>query len=181
MRWFSAFWVTTALAMIFAGLLALRNGHIPYLSPALEWAIPITALTPTLQLLLLFGTWIVVRMIMQRILAYTESAVDSSPRGPAGIRASIGAASYRLFSNPARWWITPYAVILGITVAASWPLVALGQFPPLAWGLSALYFATLVSAMIAPDRLQSLRTTEDPEPDPVLKLPTEGIAAGTPE
>lgn len=179
MRWFAAFFVTVLLALVFMGLLALRAAGIPYLSDALIWAIPFGWLPGRAQLLLLFGTYVVVRAAMQRILAYTESAVDSSPRGRSGFRATLGAASYRFLANPTGRWISPYAILLGLAVLASWPLMGLGMVPALAWGVTALYALTLTSAMLRPDRPQPLRPGPEPEVDPILDLPGEPAATTT--
>lgn len=177
MRWFASFFVTVLIALAFSGLLMLRSAEIPYVSDALIWAIPFGWLPGRVQILLLFATFFVVRAVTQRVLAYTESAVDSSPRGRAGRRATLGAACYRLFGNPTGRWLAPYVFLLGGVVLASSPLMALGIVPALGWGFTALYAATLASAMTMPDRPEPLRPAPEPEVDPVLDLPGEGVSA----
>ena len=178
MRWFASFFVTLLIALIFAGLLVLRGADIPYLSPALTWAIPFGTLPGRVQLILLFGAYVVVRAVTQRVLAYTESAIDASPRGRSGRRAALGAICYQMFGNPTGRWLVGYSLLLTLLVAAAWPLVALGIVPALGWGLSMLYAITLSAARFTPDKPQPLRSHDEQEVDPVLEL--EALGAPTP-
>lgn len=177
MRWFASFFITLLIALIFGGLLLLRGAEIPYISPALIWAIPFGTLPGRIQLLLLFGTYFLVRALTQRVLAYTESAIDASPRGRSGRWAALGAACYQVFGNPTGRWLAGYSLLLTLLVAAAWPLVALGTVPALAWGLSMLYAITLSAARFTPDTPQPLRTHDEQDVDPVLELDVPGDAA----
>lgn len=171
MRWFASFWITAALCGVAAALFTLRAADVPLVSSSLKSAFWFRGIPPILTFGLVFGCWAVVRGILQKILAYTASAVDASPRARPGKRAALGALADRWFSNPRGAWIAPYLFVLTIVAVLAWPVGSKLQAPPVFPALTALYVATLAGAMAMPDRRQPLRIAADPPPDPLLAMP----------
>src|SRR5690606_34234355 len=66
------------------------------------------------------AVYLFVRVVVHRVLAYTESAIEASPRGD-GVRgrrrAALGNAAYTAFGNPTGLWLSPFALILGVGAA----------------------------------------------------------------
>ena len=172
MRWFAAYWTTVFLTGVAAALFALRNAGMPVVSPALVWAIPVSALPRWITVGAIFGCYAVVRFVLIRVFAYTASATDSSPRGRPGRRAALGALVARLFHNPTGGWLAPYALLLDALTAVVAPLVWFGLVSPVFWALSALYATTLSIARFRPDDPLPLRAAS-----PAVEAAAAGAAA----
>ena len=187
MRWFLSYWITVLICWLFAGIYFLGGANIEGVSTTVDrlfggappwWLIPVSVSV----------VYLFVRVVLHRVLAYTESAIEASPRGD-GVRgrrrAAFGNAAYTAFGNPTGPWLSPFALILGIAAA-------LAAF--LRWGLDLpqdskstllltlmwLYAVVTASAMLNPDRPQPLRYVEaDPDLDPILEHPDEETAQPT--
>ena len=181
MRWFASFYLTLLSTGVIAGLLWLREHPlfgIRETAQALQWLIPeiVAAFVQAFTIPLLFATLLVIRLVLQRVLAYTASATEASPRARPGKRAALGAAAYTLWHNPTRWWLSPFAVVIGIVVGLTGVFVFIidrGVEARLLWGLTAIFASTITAAMANPDRRQPLRTAPGDEEavDPVLAVP----------
>lgn len=182
MRWFLSYWLTVLICFLFAGIYALIGADIPGVSTTFDrlpfgdgpswWLIPVLVST----------VYLFVRIVLHRVLAYTESAIEASPRGD-GVRgrrrAAIGNAAYTAFGNPTGLWLSPFALILGVAAALTaflrWGLgLPHNSSLALLLTLMVLYAVVTTSAMVNPDRPQPLLyVEEDPELDPILEHPDE--------
>lgn len=182
MRWFLAYWITVVICLIFAGIYALIGADIAGLSTAFDGILaggpPPARLVPVL----ISAVYLFVRVVLHRVLAYTESAIEASPRGD-GVRgrrrAAIGNAAYSAFGNPTGLWLSPFALILGAAGALSvflrFGLNTINAAESLLLSLMVLYAVVTAAAMSRPDHLQRLRyVDEDSEVDPILEHPDEG-------
>lgn len=181
MRWFLSYWITVVICFLFAGIYFLSGANVPGVSATVDgvfggappwWLIPMSVSV----------VYLFVRIVVHRVLAYTESAIEASPRGD-GVRgqrrAAIGNAAYTAFGNPTGLWLSPFALILGMAAALAvflrWGL-GLPQDSKLTLLLTLmwLYAVITASAMLSPDRPQPLRYVEaDPDMDPILEHPDE--------
>lgn len=197
MRWFASFWVTVALCLVGAFVYWLSTIDVWVIDDLLNHRLVPSGLVRLTTIPLLVGLcYALVRGILHRVLAYTESAIDASPRaeGERGRRrAAIGNAAYVAFGNPTGWWLAPFALVLGLAAAAAgalrWSLVTTGivgtsdgdLLVTLLLVLAILYATTVGSAMLFPDRPQPLRALHgaaaDPDLDPILGVPDEAPAA----
>ena len=195
MRWFASYWVTVVICFAVAGVYWLSGQEVGPLDDRLArltpdappwWMIPA----------LVTGCYAVMRAVLHRVLAYTESAIDASPRdeGGRGRRwAALGSAAYTAFGNPTGWWLAPFATALGLATGFAgvvrWGVNALGGSTPgsrdlivnLLLMLAILYAVTVTSAMLFPDRPQPLRIAPDPAVDPVLAVPDPAVAGHRPQ
>ncbi|MFT4039976.1 MAG: hypothetical protein QM692_17490 [Thermomicrobiales bacterium] len=187
MRWFLSFWITVVICLIFAGVYAIIGVRITYLSPFLDTLLiggePPWWLVPAL----VSAVYLFVRVVLHRVLAYAESAIEASPRGDGRRgrrRAAIGNAAYTIFGNPTGLWLSPFAFILSVaaTLAAflRWGLgMPQNAYLTLLLTLLALYAVVVTSAMTFPDRPQPLRYVEKArELDPTMVHRDETTGSG---
>ena len=169
MRWVASFWLTAVVVTVTAGIW-------------LAWVISRGGvLVPQAIVLFAIGVYALTRTLVHRVLAYTDSATEASPRGDQGKRAAIGRWVIDHFHNPTGLWLGPYTVAMGaLTVAMSWigAVVATDGAERFAVAvlavLTGLYASTLTFAMLRPDPPIPLRAPPDVTPlDPILDLPTE--------
>lgn len=173
MRWFAAFWSTVVLCFVGMGLSWLGGQDFPLVSSALR---PFDFASRTLFIVpAVLAAYGLVRLILQHIVAYTESAIDASPRESRSEwsrrRASLGLVVYRWFGNPTGKWLTPFALVLGVVsilavlVAGPEIFKADGnRFEVLGLTLIVLYAYTVTMAMAFPDRPIRLRPEPEREP-----------------
>ncbi|MFM9106650.1 MAG: hypothetical protein ACKOWF_08125, partial [Chloroflexota bacterium] len=113
MRWFAAFWITVVLCVIGAGLAWVGGQDLPGLGRALA---PFSFARAAYIPVAVVAAYLLVRLILQRVVAYTESAIDASPRESRSDwsrrRAALGLAAYQAFGNPTGRWLLPFAVVL---------------------------------------------------------------------
>ncbi len=186
MRWFASWWITAVVCFAGAGFYWLAENGPERLTTKLEGFS-----TPNQLWIagLVSACYALVRLIVHRVLAYTESAIDASPRagGERGRRrAAIGAAAYASFGNPTGWWLSPFAAFLTIAGALAvvlrvsmiwidgWQPGGFGLVLTMLLSLAVLYGATVTAAMLRPDRPQPLRPAADPPLDPSLAMPSPG-------
>ncbi|MCA9862356.1 MAG: hypothetical protein R2853_17155 [Thermomicrobiales bacterium] len=185
MRWFLSYWLTVLICFLFAGISYLAGADIAGVSTTFDrlligvppwWLIPV----------LVLAVYMFVRIVLHRVLAYTESAIEASPRGDSvrgRRRAAIGDAANTAFGNPTGLWLSPFALILGVAAALAaflrWgPGLSHDSFRTMVLTLMVLFAAVTASAMVNPDRPQPLiYVDEDPELDPVLEHPDEATVA----
>lgn len=199
MRWFASFYLTVALSLFVLLLDWIAQADIPWLSDGMRAVFPESIVNWWTIPLLVTGCYALVRIILQRVVAYTESAIDASPRESRSAwsrrRAALGMAAYRWFGNPTGRWLAPFALVASVVAGLAWlvrgTMYLQGGFDvdedwPVVLGLSflALYALTLDMAMLFPDRPQRLRPEPEPDPDPILDLPDSPdeppAPAGTP-
>jgi hypothetical protein len=184
MRWFSSFWVTVLVCLVGMGLSWVAGHGWEHVS---SWLAPFEFVSnPIVIGPAVLGAYALVRLILQRVIAYTESAIDASPRESrtawGSRRASLGLLAYRLFGNPTGKWLAPYALVLGVVAGAALLIRVPMMLAGLATGewqrhevllltLIGLYATTVTMAMLFPDRPQRLRPVEEADPDEVLELP----------
>lgn len=185
MRWFASYWITMLICLAAAGLYWVIGLEVDPIANRLDWLLPGGAPSWWMTLVLVAGCYAVVRVVVHHVVAYTESAIDASPRaeGGRGRQAAIGNAAYTAFGNPTGWWLGPFAAWLGVVAAFAgvvrWSIIVIeggrvegGElFVNLLLALAILYAGTVTSAMLFPDRPQSLRPAPEQEPDPVLAIP----------
>ena len=181
MRWFLSYWITVLICWLLAGIYFLGGANIAGVSNLVEqlfggappwWLIPVSVSV----------VYLFVRVVLHRVLAYTESAIEASPRAD-GVRgrrrAAFGNAAYTAFGNPTGLWLSPFALILGMAAALA-VFLRLGLGLPqdsrftLLLTLMWLYAVVTASAMVNPDHPQPLLyVEEEPELDPILEHPDE--------
>ncbi len=201
MRWFISWYVTALVTGFAAALLVtldwLSNKEQSWATAARE----AIALEPNgsggwlLILAAQLACWILVRLVLVRVFAYINSELSSSPRGDDSgslvnrRRASRGRVMIRMFHNPTGWWLAPYALVLNLIVWSARPFewTTNPPIPVAAWGLCALFGATLLAAMVTPDKRIPVRfrgaqegnldrLLETPEDQPGEESPVLGAA-----
>lgn len=182
MRWFLAYWITLLICLIFVGIYLVIAAGLPGISSTLDAALLGGAPPWWLIPVLVSAAYLFVRIVLHRVLAYTESAIEASPRGDGQRgrrRAALGNAAYTAFGNPTGLWLAPFALILGaagaLTAFLRWGLGRPDHLLlTLLLTLLVLYAVVTTSAMASPDRPQPLLyVDEDPELDPILEHPDE--------
>ena len=176
MRWFASFWLTAVVVAVTAGIW-------------LAWVISRGGvLVPQAIVLFAIGVYALTRTLVHRVLAYTDSATEASPRGGQGKRAALGRWVIDHFHNPTGLWLGPYTVAMAALAtgasAFAWAVATDGaeRFAVAALAvLTGLYASTLTLAMLLPDPPIPLRTPPDVTPlDPILDLPTEAPGPAAP-
>jgi hypothetical protein len=187
MRWFLSYWITVLICWVFAGIYFVAGENIEGVSKRVREFFngePPGLLIPVL----VAAVYLFVRFVLHRVLAYTESAIEASPRGD-GVRgrrrAAFGNAAYTAFGNPTGLWLSPFALILGAAAALAVFLsrgLGMSHDPGLSLLLTlmGLYAVVTASAMANPDHPQPLRYVEtDSELDPTMVHPSETTAQPT--
>ena len=179
MKWFATYWLTVVVSAVAFGLYTL----VPLVVPGSS--ILLNGKSINLIALITAGVYFLVWSILYRAIAYTESATEASPREDhtgTGFGESAAALMQRLFSNPVRWWMTPYALLLAlaaiISICVRWfnwivpgdPFGDWGAWQNLVFCLMLLYCLTVVLAMLNPDRPIPLRAAPEVELDPILEI-----------
>jgi len=195
-RWFISWYVTALLTGLVAAVLVALDW---FSSREQAWAIAAReaiAVNPGTDvgwlriLIAQFGCWVVARVVLVRIFAYVNSEVASSPRGDgSGLvvnrrRSNRGRFVIRMFHNPTGWWLAPYAIALNLIVWSARPFewTTKPPIPVALWGLSALFAATLVAAMVTPDKRIPVRyrAVDEAPPDILLDTPEDRSAEESP-
>jgi hypothetical protein len=185
-RWFASYWVTVLICFVTAVIYVLIGLDVGPVGDRLDWLLPGGIPTWWTIPVLVAACYAVVRVVLHRVVAYTESGIEASPRSEGGRgrrRAALGNAVYTAFGNPTGWWLAPFAAVLGLAAAFAtvvrWTITVIEGWQPGGWDLlislllafAILYALTVTSAMLFPDRPQPLRLVPELEPDPVLNIP----------
>lgn len=168
MRWFATFWLTAGVVVVTTGVWLVWSKDAG------------NVLEARVAVLFAIGVYALIRVLVQRVLAYTDSATEASPRGGLGKRAALGRWVIDHFHNPTGLWLGPYtammAVLATVTSFAAYSIADEQIRVPVAVlaVLTSLYASTLTLAGLFPDPPIPLRAPPDVMPvDPVLDLPSE--------